>query len=217
MRVFVLPPTPRALLLDFDSTLYTNPAYATFQTEVLIERLARERGESLEKTKSLLEGFKAELRAAGAGATSLGNLFVRLGVSIETSIAWREELIDPFDWLAPDPLLDKALEDLASRFDLALVTNNPASVGRRGLAALGVEGRIECIVGIDDTLRSKPDTAPYSLAARRLGIEATACISIGDRYDVDLVPALALGMGAILVDGVEDLRALPDWFAAVLS
>ena len=47
MRVLSLPARVRALVLDFDSTLYTNPAYASFQNDVLIERLARERGVDL--------------------------------------------------------------------------------------------------------------------------------------------------------------------------
>ena len=35
------------------------------------------------------------------------------------------------------------------------------------------------------------------------------CVSIGDRYDIDLDIPLKLGMGAILVDGVEDVCELP--------
>lgn len=210
MRIVALPRSPKALLLDFDSTLYTNPAYASFQTDVLVERLARERGEDLASTKAVLDTLKAKMRAEGAAATSLGNLFLELGISIETSVAWREALIDPFDWLYPDPALGIALDRLGAAFALALVTNNPVSVGRRGLAALGIDSRIGCVVGLDSTGRSKPDPAPYALAASMLGVEAGDCVSVGDRHDVDIAPALALGMGAILVDGVEDVIRLPE-------
>lgn len=219
MRV-LSPPCPsrtKALVLDFDSTLYTDPAYAAFQNEVLIERLARERAEPLASTKALLSRRRAEREAAGMGSTSLGNLFLELGIDIETSVRWREELIDPARWLARDPRLDTALASLAARFALALVTNNPASVGRKGLAALGVEGHFSCIVGLDDTGRSKPDPAPFLLAASRLGQALPACVSVGDRYDVDLAPALALGMGAILVDGVGDVLGLPDYFEVLFA
>ncbi|GHU60966.1 hypothetical protein FACS189445_2140 [Spirochaetia bacterium] len=37
----------------------------------------------------------------------------------------------------------------------------------------------------------------------------TACVSIGDRYDIDLLLPLELGMGGILVDGVEDVYKVP--------
>lgn len=214
MKVYALPAKPRALLLDFDGTLYTHKAYAAFQNDVLIERLAQERGESPEATRAVLEARRAERRAAGEGPTSLGNLFVDFGVDIVTSVAWRLELIDPGKWLSPDPRLAKVLADLGRRLGLALVTNNPAELGRRGLAALGLGAIVTVVVGLDDCMASKPDPAPYALAARRLGADPGDCISVGDRYDVDLAPALALGMGAIEVSGVEDVYALPDFLAS---
>jgi phosphoglycolate phosphatase/putative hydrolase of the HAD superfamily len=212
MRVLSLPAKVRALVLDFDSTLYTNPVYASFQNDVLIERLARERGESFDAMKAKIGKLREKRVAAGEGATSLGNLFRDFGIDIPTSVRWREELIDPGRWLSKDPALDEALTLLARRFVLGLVTNNPASVGRKGLAALGVEDRFACVVGLDDTGQSKPDPAPFGLVSERLGVPPEECVSIGDRYDVDLAPALALGMGAILVEGVEDVRTLPAYF-----
>ena len=46
MKVFTLPPEPLGLVFDLDSTLYTHEAYARFQFDVLVRRLARERGEA---------------------------------------------------------------------------------------------------------------------------------------------------------------------------
>lgn len=212
MKIYALPEKAlgKGLLFDFDSTLYTNPEYASFQNEVLIERLARERGEGLEATRALVAGLRAADEAAGRGRTSLGNVFAALGLPIETSVAWREELIEPSRWLEPDAALAAALGRLAARYALALVTNNPRSVGQKGIEALGVEDFFKAVVGLDDTMRSKPDPAPYLRAASALGLEPATCVSIGDRPDVDLAPALSLGMGAILVDGVEDVYRLPE-------
>lgn len=210
MRVLALPGRPRALLFDLDSTLYTNPAYAAFQEGALVGRLARERGESLAATQGALSGLRAAREAAGEGRTSLGNLFAALGVPVETSVRWREELFEPADWLRADGRLDGALASLGRRFALALVTNNPRSVGERSLEALGVRGRFSLVVGLDDSLRSKPDPAPFALAAARLGLPPADCVSVGDREDVDLRPALALGMGALLVEGVEDVYRLEE-------
>lgn len=212
MRIERLPEAPGALLFDLDSTLYTNPAYASFQTSTLVERLAEERGETVETTRGVLESLREDRRVRGEAQTSLGNLFLALGIPIETNIRWREERIDPGQWLRPDPLLNEALTRLSGRFRLALVTNNPRSVGRRSLAALGVEERFEHVVGLDDSHRSKPDPAPYELAARLLEIPPEDCISIGDRYEVDLVPALSLSMGAILIAGVREIYTLPEFF-----
>ena len=65
------------------------------------------------------------------------------------------------------------------------------------------------VVGLDDTMASKPAPEPFLAASRLLGLKPELCVSIGDRRDVDLSPAMALGMGAVLVDGVEDVYSLP--------
>lgn len=71
----------------------------------------------------------------------------------------------------------------------------------------------KAVVGLDSTLKSKPETEPFELALRLLDLRPEVCLSIGDRFDVDLAPALALGMGGILVTGVEDVYRLPEIFA----
>ncbi len=209
MRIVSLPREARGLVFDLDNTLYTHSPYAAFQESVLVERLAKELGEEVEATRTRIEGLRAERLAAGLGKTSLGNLFASLGFDIETSVRWREEHIEPRDWLRPDPRLDEALAALATSYALALLTNNPRSVGEKSLEALGVGSRFGAVVGLDDTMISKPASEPFARAALALGIGPELCISIGDRYDVDIAPALELGMGGILVDGVEDVYALP--------
>jgi phosphoglycolate phosphatase/putative hydrolase of the HAD superfamily len=209
MRVVSLPSKPGAFIFDIDGTLYTNQVYIDFQESVLVERLARERGEKPEATGALLGRMREDRAAAGLGRTSLGMLFAELGVGIETSVRWRIELIDPREWLKADLRLDDTLAELASRCALAAVTNNPRSVGEKGLEALGVRSRFRAVVGLDDTMASKPAPEPFLLAAGLLGVPPERCVSVGDRREVDLDPALALGMGAILVDGVADVYTLP--------
>ena len=209
MRLLSLPASPRALVFDLDSTLYSHPAYAAFQEEVLVDRLARERGEDRARTAALIARMRAGREAAGLGRTSMGRLFAELGCDIATSVRWRTELIEPSDWLAADPALDEALAALSTRFALALLTNNPRTVGEKSLAALGVRRRFAAVVGLDDTMVSKPAPEPFLAAASLLGVEPSSCVSIGDREDVDLAPALELGMGAILVEGVEEVYGLP--------
>lgn len=213
MKLLALPEVPLALVFDLDSTLYEHPGYAAFQEKVLVDRLAAERGESPETTRGVLASLRAERTARAEPRTSLGNLFAALGADIATSVRWREELIRPGEWLAEDPELARTLARLTARFPLALVTNNPRLVGERSLAALGVRTHFSVVIGLDDSLRSKPDPASFILAAGRLGLAPGGCVSIGDRHDVDLAPALAAGYGgAILVEGVADVYGLPAVF-----
>lgn len=215
MKVLALPARIGALLFDIDGTLYENADYAAFQVEVLVAELARVRGRPLEDVRAQVERTRAGLGAReGRATTSLGNAMAALGVDLPTSVAWRERLIEPAEWLEADHALDAALAALSARFRLAAVTNNPRLVARKGLEALGVAARFAAVVGLDDTLRSKPAREPFELAARLLGVPVGECVSIGDRHDVDLAVPLELGMGAILVDGASDVYRLPALFGA---
>jgi phosphoglycolate phosphatase/putative hydrolase of the HAD superfamily len=214
MKVLAVPEEVKALVFDLDNTLYTNPEYAAFQEDSLVERLGRELGIGTDAAQARIAALRTERAAAGLGKTSLGRLFAALGVDMRSSVRWREECYEPSKWLSRDRELDRALEELSRRFEIALVTNNPRLIGEKSLDALGVRGRFSALVGLDDTFAGKPAPEPFSLAAERLGLPPASCVSIGDRFDVDLAPAMELGMGAILVDGVEDVYRLPELFAA---
>jgi phosphoglycolate phosphatase/putative hydrolase of the HAD superfamily len=55
---------------------------------------------------------------------------------------------------------------------------------------------------------AKPHEKPYLKFAELSGCPPENIVSIGDRYDIDLDIPLKLGMGGILVDGVEDVYRL---------
>ncbi|MCX7028121.1 MAG: HAD family hydrolase [Spirochaetes bacterium] len=209
MKVFGLPGEIRALVFDMDGTLYTHHGYARFQESSQVARLAQALGASESEAKTALDRAREARRAQGLPRTSMANLFLGFGIDMATIVRWREEKIVPGDWLVTDQRLDAALALLQKRFRLALLTNNPRKVGEASLAALGVAGRFEFVVGLDDNWASKPAREPFLEVCARLGLEPSFCVSIGDREDVDLATALTLGMGAILVDGVEDVYGLP--------
>jgi phosphoglycolate phosphatase/putative hydrolase of the HAD superfamily len=213
MKVVAIEGKPSALVFDLDNTLYTNPAYAAFQEDALVERLGRELGVAAVAAADKIAALRADREKAGLGKTSLGKLFAALGIEIATSVRWREEAYEPAKWLKKDARLDRALRLLSKDFRLALVTNNPRLVGEKSLEALGVRDHFSVLVGLDDTYSGKPAPEPFIEVSKRLGLDPSACVSIGDRFDVDLAPAMELGMGAILVDGVEDVYDLPSLFA----
>lgn len=216
MIVRDLPGEIAGLVFDMDGTLYTNTAYFRYQETSQVARLARYLGISEREAIARIDGAREARRAASLPKTSLARHFLALGVDIATVIAWREEEIRPAEWLKADPRLDQALGLLAIRYRLVLLTNNPKKVGAESLAALGVASRFEAVVGLDDTFESKPAPEPFLAACGALGLPPSSCVSIGDRADVDIEPALALGMGGILVQGVGEVYELPEFFAASL-
>jgi len=212
MKIFAVPSekTNPAVLFDMDCTLYTHDEYAQSQIDLPIMRLAQMQGKSFEQMKSEIAEYRKNWTDTHNGkAVSLGNIFLSFGISIKDSVHMREELYRPEDYLAEDKWLRFSLERLASRYRLAVVTNSPVSVAIRTLSILGVNDIIKIIVGLDTCYLSKPDKEIFIKAAQLCDVSPWQCISVGDRYDMDIAIPLELGMGGVLVDGVEDVYSLP--------
>jgi len=211
MTIYSIPEKPAALIFDIDGTLYTNEAYMHEQTDCQIRRFAETRNLDIEKARDMVFSYREEWAKLHDGKRrSLGNVFKDLGVSINESIAWRKELIEPGRYLKTDAKLCETLKLLSASFKLICLTNNPAVTGRKTLEALGADPFIGEVVGLDTAGMSKPDVKLFELAAKRADAPVERCISIGDRYDIDLAVPLEMGMGAVLVDGVEDVYTLPN-------
>jgi phosphoglycolate phosphatase/putative hydrolase of the HAD superfamily len=226
MKVFRLPDQCAAILFDMDSTLYSHPEYAQSQIDLPVERLARLRGAGFREMSDEIARFRKDWAQEHEGRQiSLANIFTAYGISIDESVKWREELYRPEQYLAKDKRLRSALEQLRSQFALSVVTNNPVSIAVRTLSALGVEDMfctrtsvrrtlvrrtLVRIIGLDTCGVSKPHRETFIQAAALCGVSPESCVSVGDRYDIDIALPLELGMGGILVDGVEDVYNIPE-------
>ena len=210
MKVHYLPPEIKALAFDMDLTLYTHPEYGQYQIDCLVEKLGKLRGLSFQQMSLEVEKTRKTLaESQGRKSTSLANVFKFYGISIEESVRWREELYRPEQFIKEDPKLKSALNELSQKFVLGVVTNNPVLTASKTLSVLGVGECFSVLVGLDTCMISKPDEKPFLKFAELSGCLPENCVSIGDRYDVDLDIPLKLGMGGILVDGVEDVYCLP--------
>jgi phosphoglycolate phosphatase/putative hydrolase of the HAD superfamily len=210
MTVFALPEQCAAILFDMDSTLYTHGEYARTQIDLPVARLAKLRGMSFNEMSAAIDRYRKSWAAEHGGRQlSLGNAFAAFGVSIAESVQWRRELYQPERYLARDPRLRAALERLSGGHALAVVTNNPVSIARRTLAVLGVDDLFAALIGLDTCGLSKPHETIFRAAAERCGAAVEHCVSVGDRYDIDIALPLEMGMGGILVDGVQDVYTIP--------
>ena len=210
-RFYNVPSDIKAIIFDIDSTLYTNASYAFEQVDCQVRRFASIRGITNEEARKMVADYRKKYATENGGKkVSLSNTLRSFGVSIEQSVQWRRELIEPADFLGPDKKLQEALAALGRRYKLLCVTNNPILPAQKTLDALGVADLIEVLVGLDTCNLSKPAKEPFERAAKEAGVPFDKIISVGDRYDLDLAPALELGMGGVLVRGVEDVYRLPE-------
>ena len=208
MKIYKIPSNLKAFIFDIDSTLYTNAAYAFEQVDCQVRQFAKERNITADEARRMVADYRKSFAAEHNGSkVSLGNTLLAFGVPISQSVEWRRSLLEPADFLSHDEKLIETLALLKSKYKLICVTNNPVLPARKTLEAIGISEFFPEIVGLDTCLKSKPAIEPFRTAVERLGdgICAENCLAVGDRYDMDIALPLEMGMGGILVSGVEEV------------
>lgn len=109
------------------------------------------------------------------------------------NLANHDRLIRAVDGM-PDLLRDLA----GAGRQLGVVSSKRSDTVALGLRAVGLEGLIDVLAGMDDTAEHKPSPAPLLYAADRLGAAPAACTYVGDAT-VDVLAAHAAGMRSIAV------------------
>ncbi|MCQ2586938.1 MAG: HAD family hydrolase [Treponema sp.] len=211
MKTFNLPENINAIIFDIDSTLYTSSKYAFEQVDCQVREFARLKGISADDARKMVADYRKKYAETHNGSkVSLGNTLLSFGIPIEQSVEWRKQLLEPKDFLSYDEKLVLQLKQLSSKYKLICVTNNPVLPARKTLDAIGISEFFKDIVGLDTCYKSKPAKEPFEKALELLGCKAEECVAVGDRYDLDIALPLEMGMGGVLVNGVEDVYNLHD-------
>lgn len=209
--IYKIPQNLKTIIFDIDSTLYTNEAYAIEQVDVQIRYIAKKLGITNREARNRISEARRKWKNEHDGKKiSLGNILTHFGIPIEESVKMRKELLNPEKYLKKDETLFKVLSRLKQKYKLICVTNNPVLPARKTLSVLGIENLIPEVIGLDTCGKSKPANEPFLLAAKKTSSKPEECLSVGDRYDMDISLPLELGMGGILVSGVRDVYKLPE-------
>lgn len=212
MKIYKLPENLKTIIFDIDSTLYSNDKYAFEQVDVQLRHFAEIKGATAGEIRKMIEDFRSNYSKEHDGKKiSLGNTLTHFGISIEESIRWRETLLEPKDFLDRDEKLIEVLTEFSKKYKMIAVTNNPVLPAFKTLAAIGIEKLVPEIIGLDTCHKSKPSREVLELACKKTGARPEECLSVGDRFDIDLSLALEMGMGGVLVTGVEDVYKLKDF------
>lgn len=120
---------------------------------------------------------------------------------------WQPEL-----FLTSNSPLFERVDRLVYAYDeVAFASTSPRNVILKVLEAVGLKAVIPKvkIFGGEDGI-PKPSRQFFEHIARQLRLQPSECISIGDRYDFDAAPALEIGMGTVIISGMEDLFTVLD-------
>lgn len=206
MKIYNLPENPKAFIFDIDSTLYTDSKYAFEQVDCQVRQYAKDLGISADEARKKVADYRKKFAEEHNGSkVSLGNTLLAFGVPIEQSVKWRKELLEPKDFLSTDVKLIEVLNQLSKKAKLVCVTNNPVLPARKTLEAIGISEFFPEIIGLDTCYKSKPAVEPFEKAVEYLQVDPKSCVAVGDRFDLDIAIPLDMGMGGILVTGVEEV------------
>lgn len=184
----------KVLIWDLDGTLYQSQkdlleAMHGAQVKILEEHknLSYEKAvKLLSETVKIHKGVTKSLSALGCGDR----------VSIIKKI---ENLVNKAAFLKHDPRLQYLFQELSS-FKHYLLSDTTHQTIEKELEGLGLSSSIfEHIVGVDDTKTTKPDLSFFKSALNYSNLSPDKHLSIGDRIQIDLIPAKQLGMKTCLV------------------
>lgn len=184
----------KVLVWDLDGTLYQSiPVLLQAMQGAYIKILQEHKSLSKEEATSLLE----ETKKIHKGAT---RSLQALGCGDRISIIRRiESLVNKAAFLKIDPKLQAVFQELHS-FQHILLSDTTHKTIVTELEALGLSHTIfNFIQGVDDTGTTKPDLLFFKSALNHTKLPAKDHLSIGDRVDVDLLPAKQMGMKTCLV------------------
>jgi putative hydrolase of the HAD superfamily len=121
----------------------------------------------------------------------------------------RRAMVAGLDVFQMRPEVPALLRRLANRgLKLGIVANQPAGMAERlqreGIADLFEHVGITGLTGL-----RKPDPRAFMAACDALAVTPADTIMVGDRIDIDVAPAKALGMAAILFRGGRHRRQKP--------
>ena len=195
----------RLIVLDMDGTLYdlSDVMATVYKTQVsfLCDRM----GWPEEKTIQLLRENDVEPRVT-KNSKSATEFFLRLGLGREEWTEYRQkhfpiEKIDPAKAVSPI-LLDR----FAKLGDIVLLTSNTSKVCRGILERIGMfENPFMKTVCSDMTGEDIPFDKYHEMKKLMDAHTYDSLISIGDRYQTDIVPALKQGGCGFLVSGCNSL------------
>ncbi len=82
----------------------------------------------------------------------------------------------------------------------AVLTNGTIEQQHDKIARVGLTGRLGPVYTVEDLGVAKPDPAAFRLVCERWGLAPQSVLSVGDRHDLDVLPARAAGLRAVHLD-----------------
>jgi HAD superfamily hydrolase (TIGR01509 family) len=196
-----LPVLPAAVLFDMDGTLVDTEHLWWEAVADVAARVGYDLGETdaADVVGHAIGHTAGYLNTVVTDAPCVPELSDALDAAFSARIEGRIE---------PLPGVVELLDGLAAAgVPLAIVSASPRRVVDQVTRALGAE-RFALTVAAEDVARTKPDPAPYLIAAAGLGVEPNTCLAVEDTM-VGIASAEAAGCAVLAVSSTAPIRSAP--------
>ncbi len=144
---------------------------------------------------ALIDGYETLYKKCGSNSA----VFTSLG---KPSDFWMQyfDQIDQTRYYEPIPDIYETLDRLRQVVPISLFTNARLANAQKTLSVVNVDAAwFTHILSGDDVQNRKPALDGFHLMTERSGVHAKNILYVGDRVDVDIKPAKAVGMLSCLV------------------
>ncbi len=189
----------KAVGFDVDGTLYHAPDAMSLEVG---QTLIRKAAELLSQDPDEMAEEFLKRREEYRSSTLTLNSFGLDGEKIFQEV-W--DKIEVEKYVTPDAKLVSMIKNLKSQYKIFIITNGTGKQVERKLTYLGLDyhdfdPRIYCY----DQGWVKPEPAPFLAAIESLNLKPEEIVYIGDREDIDIEGAQAVGMTTIHVGGKSE-------------
>jgi putative hydrolase of the HAD superfamily len=201
-------PIIKNIIFDLDGTLYASPEVFRKFAEAAYYTYAKVTRTPIEEAKKILEERRSELARQKGFSVPYTLALISFDIPIQT---WHEENVaffDPADYLSVNQALRDHLLALKRSYRLTVLTNNNQIQTRRIVQALGLDAVFNDVFTFNTFNLLKPDPGILGGVLKRLEARPDECLMVGDRFEVDLIPAREMGMRIYEVKGPEDILKL---------
>lgn len=184
----------KAIGFDVDGTLYKTPdAMSLAVGKILIKKAAEELAKDPDEIAEEYLKRRDEFRSNTKTLNSFGLDGEKIFQAVWDNIAVEK-------YVVKDEQLAKMIARLKKKYRLFIITNGTSTQVERKLTYLGLDyhdfdPRIYCY----DQGWVKPEPAPFLAAMEGLNLKPEEIVYVGDREDVDIEGARAVGMKTILI------------------
>ena len=198
----------KSLVFDLDGTLYVNKELGREIHLCGCRYIGELKGTGVAEAAELIRATKQRLTAESGFDSSLSHACMELGGDLKELHRRFAAEIRPEPFLSPDDRVTRLLQQLGSRYELSIYTNNNLILSNLIMELIGVSGLFKFVLTIEDSWRPKPDMDALEGVYRTIGRNPGECLFIGDRYDIDLRLPAAMGSTVFLAKCVEELFPL---------